>query len=70
MPNCKATFELSKGNEPRTETRYFQFSAKRELFAQIRSYAVDTNGNGFNVNRVSTERESQIRASERPQGNS
>ena len=57
MRNCKATFELSKGEVTATEIRYFQFSAKRELFAQIRAYAADANRKGFNVNRIVTERE-------------
>lgn len=55
MVNCKATFELRKDNRSVTVTRIYRATGKDELFAQIRSYAVDANHRGFNVESIKSE---------------
>ena len=57
--NCKATFELRKGNETITETRDFQFSRDEDLLAQIRLYVEAANRKGFKVNSISTKPDRQ-----------
>jgi len=55
MVKCKATFELRKDNRSMTVTQLYRATGKEELFAQIRSYAMDANRRGFNVETIRAE---------------
>jgi len=55
MIKCKATFELRKDNRSMTVTHLYRATGMDELFAQIRSYAVDANRRGFNVDSITAE---------------
>ena len=55
MIKCKATFELRKDNRSMTVTHLYRATGRDELLAQIRSYAVDANRRGFNVDGITTQ---------------